>query len=620
MAEQNNNQDKILELLKTDSQAAMVRIVEEYTGLIWKIAERYLHDPEDIKECVNDTFLEFYTHQDRFDPAKGTMKAFLAVIARNVSVSRYRKNRSRSAEPLAEDIPDDRDEIQNADEKLDLEKALSVLKPQDAEMIRMKYYGGMTLQEIAESMHLPYETVKKRHQRSLGKMRIALIAGLVLLIALLAACAYAVARHFGILPGLGVIDTQSVSAPVYGLAKQASAKTEAAEGTIEGSFLASQVSAETEAGVYTVESGYLVGDQAVLRGSVHYKSDDPSTWGSTLESETSERMAMLLYGETEYACATNWSSYDADRDFSCVTWHMELPERSEQRLEFTLCVDDARIPLVFCSLEPGAAGMEGYSSEMGEYGGLMTSSHLKNGNLMVDIYPLNVDGYTFSNSLMSDFAVKYSGPAEDITLRAADGSERVGEIKFGGIQGVSGVAEMLSMDFGAVEPGEYTLHVPYVLLREAIDPPQIPVNLAECSWEDREYQFPGARITITDCKKLEPTGDEKIVEDIEMRPEGPTEGLSYWLLTMKYREMPEDEGDVTVLPCQVQMECPDIAQDIFGRCGFQPVNAEGENYQLLVWIEDEKCDISQFKLTTSDYRVLKWNRSFEIPVTAEPEL
>ena len=57
MAEQNNNQDKILELLKTDSQAAMVRMVEEYTGLIWKIAERYLHDPEDIKESVNDTFL-----------------------------------------------------------------------------------------------------------------------------------------------------------------------------------------------------------------------------------------------------------------------------------------------------------------------------------------------------------------------------------------------------------------------------------------------------------------------------------------------------------------------------------------------------------------------------------
>lgn len=35
----------------------------------------------------------------------------------------------------------------------------------------MKYFGGMSIREIADSLELPYETVKKRHQRTLHKLR-----------------------------------------------------------------------------------------------------------------------------------------------------------------------------------------------------------------------------------------------------------------------------------------------------------------------------------------------------------------------------------------------------------------------------------------------------------------
>ena len=76
---------------------------------------------------------------------------------------------------------------------MDLERAMSELKEEDREIIRMKYFVGMTIQEIADSLQLPYETVKKRHQRSLARMRLVLIAAMtLLLVLLLAACAYIV--------------------------------------------------------------------------------------------------------------------------------------------------------------------------------------------------------------------------------------------------------------------------------------------------------------------------------------------------------------------------------------------------------------------------------------------
>ena len=43
-------------------------LMEQYAALVRKTAAACLENPEDIKECVNDTFLEFYLHSDRYDP------------------------------------------------------------------------------------------------------------------------------------------------------------------------------------------------------------------------------------------------------------------------------------------------------------------------------------------------------------------------------------------------------------------------------------------------------------------------------------------------------------------------------------------------------------------------
>ena len=41
---------QILAKLAKSPQQGLALLMEQYTGLIWHIASRYLHDPEDIKE------------------------------------------------------------------------------------------------------------------------------------------------------------------------------------------------------------------------------------------------------------------------------------------------------------------------------------------------------------------------------------------------------------------------------------------------------------------------------------------------------------------------------------------------------------------------------------------
>lgn len=198
------NDQQILAKLAKSPQQGLALLMEQYTGLIWHIASRYLHDPEDIKECVNEAFTRFYFQRGKYDPGRASLPLYLSVITRNLAISRYRKEQQQTALSTAAALscPEDQ-QISLSELRADVENAMETLQPEEAALIRMKYYGGMTTKEIAASLGLPYETVKKRHHRSLKKLRRSMLLSLILLaLLLLSACTYCVLRHYDIIPSL----------------------------------------------------------------------------------------------------------------------------------------------------------------------------------------------------------------------------------------------------------------------------------------------------------------------------------------------------------------------------------------------------------------------------------
>ena len=184
---------KLLRLLYQNPEEGMGLLMEQYMGLLWSACRLYLTNPEDIRECVQETFADFYGNRERFRTEKGTIKAYLYVIAKRKAIRMAAQNGKQNAVPLEmlEEAADDsgEDAILNREA---LEQALSKLKEQDSRMIRMQYYDGLTCREIAEAMHLPVETVKKRQQRSIRKLRLALMV--LAALGILGACAAAVIR------------------------------------------------------------------------------------------------------------------------------------------------------------------------------------------------------------------------------------------------------------------------------------------------------------------------------------------------------------------------------------------------------------------------------------------
>lgn len=159
---------ELLLILEQDPSRGVEILIEQYSGLLWTLVQNYLDNPEDRKDCVNETFEQFYYNRKRFTPEKGTLSAYLAGMLRKRAITLYRKNSVRRWEELNDEYENGDSQIEKMAENLDLQQALSALKPDELELIRMKYYEGMTVQEIAASLNISYETAKKRHQKTLN--------------------------------------------------------------------------------------------------------------------------------------------------------------------------------------------------------------------------------------------------------------------------------------------------------------------------------------------------------------------------------------------------------------------------------------------------------------------
>ena len=197
-----NIDEKIISLLYTDPEEGMTLLMEEYMGLLQSACSLYLNNPEDLRECVQETLLDFYANLHHFDRSKGSLKAYLYTIAKRKAIRMAVKN-GKLPEPLMDEalLTDDEDWVEKLTTQSVLEEALAKLKPEDNRIIRMKYFEGKTCAEIAHELQLSPEAVKKRHQRSLKKLRRILVVFLI--VALLSACAVIVTSHLRFSPATG---------------------------------------------------------------------------------------------------------------------------------------------------------------------------------------------------------------------------------------------------------------------------------------------------------------------------------------------------------------------------------------------------------------------------------
>ena len=475
---------EIMQLLESDPNEGMVQLMEQYLKLVHSVASG-LKNPEDVKDCINDTFADFYRYRSSFDPNKGSLGNYLAAITRRNASDILARNQKHATEEHIDDVGID--PVSDWDRQIDMERAIQRLSPTDADLIRMKYYQGKSLQEIADSLGISYEATKKRHQRSLVALKKALITMLILaLLAALAACTYVVLRYFGIVPGYGIqTDPTEIQ---YVLA--------------EGETV------QSDHFRITVEDAWLHGSALDVR--LRYEWSDLNTDISVLSREEYLQWydAVRLGEGIGGKLVANMNTSDWESNTFTTTYTLHDPQLIEDG-SGKVCVllfDGAQIRFRVSETEPQTLELAG-CSVITENGGFYALPRMENGHLYVQIYPLDPEGYIINRSLSAHFFKRQFALSGDVTATAEDGTVLVGTIN----RNTDQVSDAFyDWDFGEAEPGEYQLHIPFVFLSKSYTSEDYDYCQSVVPFPNKEpvtILLPEGTVNVGCAESLEPAQD-----------------------------------------------------------------------------------------------------------------
>ena len=160
--------------------AAFTLMYDRHSTLLYSVALKILADPEEARDVLQHVFLTLHQKAIHFNAALGRPAAWLATMARNRSIDRLRAlKRDRT---YAENVRLESDQVDlstdhsNApaaysDEVEILRGAVAQLPSDQRQALEMAYFGGLTQQEISDTLAQPLGTVKARIRRGLLKLR-----------------------------------------------------------------------------------------------------------------------------------------------------------------------------------------------------------------------------------------------------------------------------------------------------------------------------------------------------------------------------------------------------------------------------------------------------------------
>jgi RNA polymerase sigma-70 factor (ECF subfamily) len=137
------------------------------------------HVPQvDVAEDLTaETFLKVVRSADRFDPAKGTPKAWILTVARNVLIDWRRRARLRqyvtigTMHDLVYEAPSPEERLLREEEVGRMLDAVAGLSPSDRELVGLRYGSGLDTTEVAQILGINEGSVRTRLWRVLIRLR-----------------------------------------------------------------------------------------------------------------------------------------------------------------------------------------------------------------------------------------------------------------------------------------------------------------------------------------------------------------------------------------------------------------------------------------------------------------
>jgi RNA polymerase sigma-70 factor, ECF subfamily len=163
------------------SEVALAEVYRRHGGAVYGLARRVLNNESEAQDVTQEVFLRLWNQPDRFDPGRGSLRAFLlaqsharAVDAiRSLNARRAREAKDAQRTASAEyDVSHEAWDLALADK---VSGALADLPKDERRAIELAYFDGRTYVEVAELLDAPEGTIKSRIRNGMRRMRATLV-------------------------------------------------------------------------------------------------------------------------------------------------------------------------------------------------------------------------------------------------------------------------------------------------------------------------------------------------------------------------------------------------------------------------------------------------------------
>ena len=182
-AEQENYDSQLATRVCQRDESALGEVIGLYGPQVQATCMRICADLLDAEGVVSQVFWELWNSAHKYDPQRGSLRAYLLTLARSRAMDRERANAALLRKTKAgaaigtiaakarvvRDDPCEREIMK--ERKLEICQALKQLTASQKDALELAFFDGLTHREVAAKLHLPLGTVKTNIRRGLLQLR-----------------------------------------------------------------------------------------------------------------------------------------------------------------------------------------------------------------------------------------------------------------------------------------------------------------------------------------------------------------------------------------------------------------------------------------------------------------
>src|SRR5580698_4671416 len=163
----------LLQRVRQGDQRAMAEVFDRYGRAVYSVALRILKDTGYAEDVMQEIFFQIWRNSDSFVQGRGSLGAWLVVVARNRSIDLLRRRKPTDSVDdvvLAANL----NLASEAEHNVLMERVQQVMKELPAEQqksMELAFFDGLSHSEIAEKTGDPLGTVKTRIRLALITLR-----------------------------------------------------------------------------------------------------------------------------------------------------------------------------------------------------------------------------------------------------------------------------------------------------------------------------------------------------------------------------------------------------------------------------------------------------------------